>query len=455
MRLPRPRTSPASWRALPRRTARLRLTLLYGVLFFLLGLGMLVVANVLIRSASGGVPGAPSLLNRAQAPGRPTLHPVPGALSGRPPASTQAQISQLQEFETKALRQHASDMHVFLVDSAVTVGIMTAASLVLGWFIAGRVLRPVRTITATARAISASNLHERLALDGPDDEFKRLADTLDDLIARLEAAFEAQRHFVANASHELRTPVTLERTLLQLVLADPGASAATLRSTCEELMEGSMRQGRLIESLLTLASTEPGLERREPFDLADVTRDALRTPREEIETHRLDVRTAIHPAPALGDPALAGRLIANLIDNAARYNARGGWIEVGTGIREGRGIVSVANTGPVVSPADVDRLFQPFQRLSTARAHYKDGHGLGLSIVRAIAAAHDASLAARARDQGGLHIEVAFPAPGATAAGAARAEGQRAVNPSARATRAASRRSRGHVTVTPGPGESD
>jgi signal transduction histidine kinase len=418
MRLLHPRTSPASrltsWLTMPRRTARLRLTLLYGVLFFLLGMGMLVVTNVLVRSASNGIPGAPSLLNRSGLPGKPTLHQVQGMVQGigsaKPPASMQAQISQLQELEARALRQHASDLHEFLVQSALTVAIMTAASLVLGWFIAGRVLRPVRTITATARAISASNLHERLAIDGPDDEFKRLADTLDDLIARLEAAFQAQRHFVANASHELRTPLTLERTLLQLVLSDPDASAATLRSTCEEVMEGGVRQARLIESLLTLASTEPGLERREPFDLADVTRDALRIPRQEIEAHQLDVRAAIHPAPALGDPALAGRLVANLIDNAVRYNLPGGWIEVGTGTREGRGVVSVANIGPVVPHTEVDRLFQPFQRLSTARAHYKDGHGLGLSIVRAIAAAHDASLTARARAQGGLHIEVAFPA---------------------------------------------
>jgi signal transduction histidine kinase len=434
MRLAFPRTSPASWLTLPRRTARLRLTVLYGALFFVLGVGMLVVTNVLVRGTSGGIPGAPSLLNKSAAPGKPTLHQVPGTQPGKVPASMQAQISQLQQLEAKALHEHAYDLHVFLVQSAITVCIMTVASLVLGWFIAGRVLRPVRTITATARAISASNLHERLALDGPDDEFKRLADTLDDLIARLEAAFEAQRHFVANASHELRTPLTLERTLLQLVLADPDASAATLRSTCEELMEGGVQQERLIESLLTLASTEPGLERREPFDLADVTSEALRTPRREIETRQLHVRTAIHPAPALGDAALTGRLIANLIDNAARYNVPGGWIEIGTGTREGHGVVSVVNTGPVVPPAEVDRLFQPFQRLSTARAHYEDGHGLGLSIVRAIAAAHDASLTARARDQGGLYIEVAFPSPAGRIRASApsiqpRAGGSEAVSP--------------------------
>jgi signal transduction histidine kinase len=444
MRLPRPRTWPASRLALPRRTARLRLTLLYGFLFFLLGTGMLVVVNALVHT--NGIQGGPTLLHGSQAQGKPTLHQMPGTQSVRPPASM-AQISQFQLQELNS--QRASDLHAFLVQSAITVAIMTAVSLVLGWFIAGRVLRPVRTITSTARAISASNLHERLALDGPDDEFKRLADTLDDLIARLEAAFEAQRHFVANASHELRTPVTLERTLLQLALADPDASAATLRSTCEELMEGSVHQARLIESLLTLASTEPSLERREPFDLADVTTEALRIPRQEIEALQLHVRTAIHPAPAMGDSPLAERLIANLIDNAARYNVRGGWIEIGTGTSDGRGVVSVANTGPVIPPAEVDRLFQPFQRLGEARAHYKDGHGLGLSIVRAIAAVHDASLSARARNQGGLHIEVAFPAPAGNATGAPVAGGQRAVNP------ASGRRIRGRVTITQVPDEAE
>jgi signal transduction histidine kinase len=415
MRLPRLPIVPATWLRLPPRTARLRLTVLYSGLFFLLGVGMLVVTNVLVHNFADDT----SFFSNAGAPtrlGGPSPHATPTFRLKQPPASTveppiptQGTQSQFRLLQQRTLQEHAYVLHELLIQSEITVGIMTVVSLVPGWFIAGRVLRRVQTITETAREISASNLNERLALEGPNDEFKQLADTLDDLIARLEASFEAQRHFVANASHELRTPLTLERTLLQIALADPGASSATLRSTCQELLEAGRQQERLIDSLLTLASSESGLECREPIDLAAVTSDALRLPRAEIKDKDLLIETAIRPAAALGNRDLACRLVANLLDNAVRYNQNGGRVEVSTQTRDGRAVVSVANTGPVIMPAEVDRLFQPFQRLNTARAHYGEGHGLGLSIVRSIAAAHDATIAVRTRDQGGLCIEVAFP----------------------------------------------
>ena len=272
-------------------------------------------------------------------------------------------------------------------------------------------LRPLSTITAAARRISASSLHERLALQGPDDELKELGDTLDGLFARLEASFDAQRHFAANASHELRTPLTRERTLLQVTLADPASTADTWQAISQELLASNAEQERLIEALLTLASSEAGLGQREPVDLAAITSDALAAPRPEIGRLGLHVHANLQPATLDGDPLLVQRLVANLIDNAVRHNIPGGDIQVATGISGGRAVLSVANSGQVIPPAEVDRLFQPFQRLDPRRARRDGGHGLGLSIVRAIATAHGATITAQARPGGGLAIDVTFPSP--------------------------------------------
>jgi signal transduction histidine kinase len=274
------------------------------------------------------------------------------------------------------------------------------------------VLRPLSTITATARRISASNLDERLNLLGPDDELKGLGDTLDDLFDRLEASFEAQRHFVANASHELRTPLTADRALLQVALDDP-ATPDTWRFAGEELLASNTEQERLIEALLTLASGEGGLDHREPVDLAAVTDEVLLAPRPEAGRLALHVETITKPAALHGDPVLVERLVANLVGNAVHHNVLGGLVQVATGTNCGRAVLSVANTGPVIPPDEVERLFQPFQRLHSRRTASGDGngHGLGLSIVRAIAAAHGATVAARALPGGGLAIDVAFPPP--------------------------------------------
>jgi signal transduction histidine kinase len=247
------------------------------------------------------------------------------------------------------------------------------------------VLRPVQTISATARRISATNLRERLALDGADEEFKQLGDTLDDLFARLEASFEAQRHFVANASHELRTPLTAERTLLQVALANPATTAERWRSTAQELLASNREQERLIDALLTLASSEGGLDRREPVDLSVVTDGILLSPRLEIDRLGVHVETTIRPAYLDGDPLLIERMVTNLVDNAAQHNIPGGRVEITTGTEQGCAVLTVANTGQVIPPGEVDRLFQPFQRLDARRIHYTNGHGLGLSIVRSSA----------------------------------------------------------------------
>jgi signal transduction histidine kinase len=284
----------------------------------------------------------------------------------------------------------------------VTLAIAVAASLGLGWLLAGRLLRPLRAIVATAQDISATNLSRRLRTGGRDDEFSRLGQTLNDLFTRLEASFESQRHFVANAAHELRTPLAAERTVLQVALGDPEVSADTLRAACDQVLRLGRQQELLIDALLTLAGSERGISRPEPFDLAVVT---------AAVTQDVTIDARLAPAPAAGDPRLAESLVANLVGNAVRHNVPGGWAEIETGTAAGRAVVRVTNSGPVIPPGELGRLFQPFQRLGDERVRHgsDDGHGLGLAIVAAIAVAHGAELTARSRPAGGLDITVSFP----------------------------------------------
>ena len=306
---------PTSVFRLPRITLRVQLALLYAG-FLACGAALLLVPVLTIHQA------------------------IPEGADGRViagiQANTQAQV----------------------IRAGVILAGLIVLSLAAGWLIAGRFLRPLRTITAAARDISASNLNRRLALTGHNDEFKELGETLDGLFERLEASFESQRHFVANASHELRTPLAAERTLVQVALADPEATAETLRSTCQQVLVLGDQQERLIEALLTLASSERGVERWEPFDLA---------------------------------------------------NLPGGWVGISTMMTADQATIRVSNTGPVITSDELERLFQPFQRLGQARIRPGDGHGLGLAVVHAIATAHGAAVTATARPAGGLDIEVGFP----------------------------------------------
>jgi signal transduction histidine kinase len=377
------------------RTARMRLTLLYSGLFLLLGTTVIVVIVVLTGQS-------PLIAHISAGATSVSAHPV-----GRPIRPVRA-----TELLNGLAAQRSSDVaRVFTASWAVLI-VTTFGSAVLGWFAAGRVLRPLRSITATARTISAGNLHERLALTGPEDEFKALGDTLDDLLARLEASFDAQRRFVANASHELRTPLTLERTLLQVALADPNASTETLRATGQELLELQTEHERMLEALLTLASSERALECREPIDLPVLVEAALHRARPAIDKKGLALDTSLEgPATIRGDHALVERLIANLIDNAVEHNVPHGRIEVRTAPDGGgTAVLTVSSTGPPIPSDQVQRLFEPFQRLDRTRVNQNGHHGLGLSIVRAIASAHDAQVAAQARPGGGLTVTVGFPA---------------------------------------------
>jgi signal transduction histidine kinase len=380
MRLPRRASSLVR---LPRRSLRTQLALLYAAVFCAAAAAIGAVAVIfkpdfLVHTACQSAPGGP----RPPAPCGSYAHPFFATVS-------------------HDAKQNVAGVALVAVLVLVAVG--------LGWLIAGRVLRPLRTITATARDISARNLDRRLDLDGPDDEFRQLGETLDGLFGRLDASFASQRHFVANASHELRTPLAAERTVLQVALADPDASAAALRSACETALKWGDQQERLIDSLLTLASSERGVERWEPFDLADIAGKVILDWHPDAERRGIRVDAALAAAPATGDPALAESLLANLVGNAIRHNLDGGRAEISTGIRDGRAVVTVSNTGPLIPPDEVDRLFQPFQRLGAQRTRQPGGHGLGLAIVRAIVSVHGATLTPAARAEGGLDISVSFP----------------------------------------------
>jgi len=378
--------------------------MLYGCSFMVAGASLLAFTYWLFYRATAGTQasGPPELI--ARCPGGPA-HPLPGHSGPRPAPHSCHHALQLQ-----AAAQNALDVHVLLVQSAVALAAMAGIAVALGWFVAGRVLRPLRVITMTARRISATSLHERLALAGPDDEFTELADTLDELLGRLEASFQAQRDFVANASHELRTPLTLDRTLLEVALRDPGATGGKWGATAQEVLESGMQKERLLEALLTLASSEAGLSNRRPVALSEVAAARLLAAGSELDRQGLRIETSLSPGTLLADPDLIERLVANLLDNAVQHNIPAGTIELTTGTRDGRAVLSVANSGPAIPPAQIDQLFQPFQRLGAIRTNHSSGHGLGLSIVRAIATAHGATLTAHARPEGGLHIEVTFPA---------------------------------------------
>jgi signal transduction histidine kinase len=360
-------------RRLRRPPLRVQLTALYAGLFVLLVAAVLAVSGLLVRQGSTNGSGVSTSHN--------------------------------------ALFGHHLDLGPAIV--AVIAGVVAVG---LGWWIAGRFLRPLRAMNAAAREISATDLHRRLGLDGPDDELSELGQTLDDLFGRLEASFEAQRHFVANASHELRTPLAGLQTLLEVALADPNpdADTDTLRSVCQEALTLSQHQQRLIQALLTLATSERGVEQWEPLDLAQIAETVLAQRSHEAERRGIHIDATLVPARSTGDPRLVELLLTNLVDNALRHNTTTGQMEVLTIAAQGRSTITVSNTGPTIPPDEVERLFRPFQQRGRERVRHADGHGLGLAIVQAIAQAHRAKITARPRPEGGLDIDVSFPPSQAT-----------------------------------------
>ncbi len=408
-------TAASRWPRRPRRTVRLRLTVLYLGLFLASAACLLVITYFLVAqqlpnpvtySGGGTAGGSTEIVTRAS--GLPVACNF--SVQQAPPGPQQIVACQ-DGIQTEQAGLRHDTLDGLLIESGIALGIMAVVSVGLGWLMAGRVLSPLRTITAAARRVSARSLHQRIAMTGPDDELKELGDTFDRLLGRLEASFRAQRQFVAHASHELRTPLARQRTLLEVALRDQQATRASLRAACERALAAGEQQERLIAALLTLARSERGLDRFEPVDLAAVAAEALAAQRDDAAARGLVVAAGLAPAPALGEPGLAERLIANLIDNAVRYNVSGGRVEIGTGQRDGRAFLTVKNTGPVIPPDQLGRLFRPFQRLDPARGAGGDerGLGLGLAIVSAIAAAHGSELRAATRTGGGLAVTIAFP----------------------------------------------
>ncbi|MEU8245762.1 ATP-binding protein [Nonomuraea sp. NPDC048916] len=368
-----------------RRRLRLRLTLLYCLVSVVSSAVLLVIMYALASSLNLGL-----VRPLSGPPARPLPYPgPPGAGDGGTAPHVRALSAEM------------------LVLPGVALAIMAVFSLLLGWLIAGRMLRPVLTMTERLHQISERNVHERLSLPGPRNELTDLADTVDGLLGRLETALDAHKRFVANAAHELRTPLTVERALLEEPLIDPAASLESFRANFERLLAITDQRGRLLESLLTLSGSEDAHSRDEPVDLTGLIEKTLQDRAPDVKRRGLRVQSALRPVRISGDQVLLAHLLANLCDNAIHYNVPGGTVEIGVRREAGRVVLSVANTGQVIPPDQVDRLFEPFQRLHRTA---DDGHhGLGLSIVRAIARAHKANLTAVARPDGGLAVDIAFP----------------------------------------------
>ncbi|MBU2669519.1 HAMP domain-containing protein [Actinoplanes bogorensis] len=366
-----------------RLTVRGRLTLVYGGLFVLAGLVLLGATAVLVSQR------LPMVLARSD------------VVAGPGPGGGTVQTQQFIE------SSRDETMSTLLSQGAVVLILVGAATIALGWLVAGRMLQPLQQITATARRIAEApdadrGLHERIALTGPPDEIKELADTFDVMLARLDHSFDSQRRFIASASHELRTPLTLNRTLLEVALAHEAATEQ-VRQLGSTLLAINDRHGRLIDGLLLLAQSERPVVERSYVDLADIVDHVA-------VSDSVKVLTEPEEATVLGNPVLLERLVQNLVENGVRHNVgENGWVRVRTGTRlDGWVVLEVSNSGPVIPRYDVPGLFEPFHRYGAERLH-SPGAGLGLSIVRAVARAHGGDARADARDEGGLIVTVTLP----------------------------------------------
>ncbi|WP_067801498.1 sensor histidine kinase [Actinomadura formosensis] len=381
-------------------SVRTRLTLVYGSLFLVTSAVLVAVTYLLtvrtmddrLSVSSGGVDATTLARLRAL------------ALNG--------DVGRLLELKADADRRLVEQKHdvleQLLQSSLVTMLVLGVLAVGIGYVVAGRMLRPLHKVTATARRLSESNLHERIALDGPQDEIKDLADTFDRMLDRLNRAFDAQRRFVANASHELRTPLTINRTVLEVALASRKNPPET-KALADVLLGNTARHERLIEGLLLLAKSERGLGTRVGTALPDVVRAALDQLDDLVEEAAVDVEAKLAPAAVTGDPVLLERCAVNLVENAVKYNVRDGRIWVRTGTRDGAAFLQVVNTGRAVPGYEIATIFEPFRRLRADRTGSKDGAGLGLSIVRAVVDAHGGTIETVPRADGGLSITVRLP----------------------------------------------
>ncbi|MDA8320458.1 MAG: ATP-binding protein [Actinomycetota bacterium] len=398
-----------------RRTVRLRLTALYAALFIVSGAILLAIAGgFAVRSSTQAVP--------ARAVPAPPRLPPSSALAN---AHTRIRIlrHELVAAQSGTGQLRAFSRHL-VIASVIALGLMTLVSALMGWYMAGRALRPVRDMTAAARRISARNLDERLAVTGPADELKELGDTIDGLLERLESAFEAQRRFVANASHELRTPLATMRASLDVAMAKPGSEPPPQMIALAGRLRAELdRTDRLLEAFLVLARAQHrDLPGQVVVPVEYLVAAALADEAGEIAARHLTVRDDSGQAGAwlTGSQSLLGRMVANVIQNAVRHNVEGGWIAITAAVGAGRVRLVVENGGVVLDQEQVTGLSEPFRRIGADRIGSDRGSGLGLSIVAAITQAHDGTLDLRARADGGLRVTVELPAAGAGLPGAGR-----------------------------------
>ncbi|MFJ6574118.1 sensor histidine kinase [Streptomyces sp. NPDC091292] len=416
MRLTRSPLDPAG--LLTRLPFRVRLAAAFSGLFLLAGVVLLAFVVVLARygtaqevrtqeitrvvpesvPSGGASPVSPDAWGGTGRGAQPSEARPGGGTVRLPPEAVAIRLvdQTVQAVQDAALRQ-------MLLWSAVGLAVMALLAGLMGWWLAGRALRPISAMTDTARRISDHTLHERLALTGPDDELHKLADTFDSMLDRLEGSFESQRRFVANASHELRTPLAVQRTSLEVGLADPLPEG--LAEVREDLLTTNREAEQLIDALLLLARSDRGVEDPEPVELAETARLAVAELAGLAKERGVGLRvTADGPLKILGDPVLVRHLIGNLVRNAIQYNHPGGTVDVTLRDRA----LTVTNTGGPVDPARIPTLFEPFRRLGQDRTG-TTGHGLGLSIVRSIAEAHNTPVHAEPGPSGGLKVRIEGP----------------------------------------------
>ena len=435
----------------PRPSVRLRLTLTYTALFIVSGTALLGVSYLLVQQRekgpgtavnvicgkavngqqvthiSGAVPSTgPGVLalNPAQCPNlvgsvyyRSSSAGAGGSESGTvtgpallAPVSP-ATKAEVQRLTAAISLSQSHTLNTFKIASAIALGIITMVSFGLSWWMAGRALAPVHRITDAARNLSERTLHARINLRGPNDELKQLADTFDAMLGRLERAFTSQRRFVANASHELRTPLATERVLIDEALATRSAIPDDLRTILEQLRVNSEDTERLIDALLVLARSERGIEQWSPVDLSSVVASVVDQSAAAAAVAGVTVSSTLEPVVVRGDPGLLERLAGNLVENAIRHNVTGGTaaVSVSSCEKSRQAVLEVENTGPVLEPASLDGLVEPFRRAGPDRASNDGGVGLGLSIVDAVVTAHHGTMTLRARQKGGLQVRVQVP----------------------------------------------
>ncbi|WP_354597735.1 ATP-binding protein [Streptomyces sp. JL1001] len=382
---------------------RTRLAALYGGLLVMAGVLLLAIVYVLVsENVYAGIV-------TAVAPAVPAARLEAGVAAPALPTSDWAQTAVIEPGQYAVAQKvgtAAGDaaLSQLLTVSGVSLAVYSALSVALAWWMAGRVLRPVGVITARARRLSGSNLHERIALKAPPGELKELADTFDGMLDRIQQLVAARQRFAANAAHELRTPLAVQRAAAEIGLADdpPPEKVAWIR---DKLIDTAADSERLIEGLLLLAVSDEGLRRRERVALDETVIAVTGALGAEAKERDITVEVTARPVTVEGDAVLLDHLVHNLVANALRHNHPGGTVTV----RVGPGGLEVANTGPRVDPATVPLLFEPFRRARARRHAPGEGAGLGLSIVASVARAHGGDAGARANPGGGLTARVTLP----------------------------------------------